>query len=520
MSTSNNSTVIELVSSPPAVTGVEDTARWLEHFLQCADYTELILDQKIDGASLPLLAESLSMLAEFGFKYGPRLRLYQYFQKKREKRGSSPQLDEFQTSTQPAADVPKGAEEHPSPDNEDGAHDVNEERAQEENTGAPARLPPDGTDSEIDGDDEEIERSTELLQELDDSVSNDDEAEGGSTEPFHSEEDFMDALTRARPRPPSKATANRNGRETSSPVDSSPASRSLSSKSTPVSQSQKNSMPDPPDSEEDFIAALTRARPRPRSKAAEATANRKGRETSSPVDSSPATRSLSNKSTPASQHMPSTPSSPITRASSQKTIPTRLPQKNSMADPPEKGVPSSPSSPMTRSFKQKSMAAKLSKKNSMPDPPENAELSKLASKGVPSSPSSPMTRSSKQKSMAAKLTESHVVADLADKVDLSTLAFKDIKKLLSEESYSTIALVVMGCKTKAALSGKIGKYMSDTSSLSGRKTPSKTLNEKLQVVVDDALRRDLICLQGTAAKREGLLVIERAHVKLTAHLAF
>ncbi|KAL3686659.1 hypothetical protein R1sor_009233 [Riccia sorocarpa] len=400
------------------------------------------------------------MLAEFGFKYGPRLRLYQYFQKKREKRGSSPQLDEFQTSTQP----------------EDGAHDVNEERAQEENTGAPARLPPDGTDSEIDGDDEEIERSTELLQELDDSVSNDDEAEGGSTEPFHSEEDFMDALTRARPRPPSKATANRNGRETSSPVDSSPASRSLSSKSTPVSQSQKNSMPDPPDSEEDFVAALTRARPRPRSKAAESTANRKGRETSSPVDSSPATRSLSNKSTPASQ-----------------------PQKNSMADPTEKGVPSSPSSPMTRSFKQKSMAAKLSKKNSMPDPPENAELSKLASKGVPSSPSSPMTRSSKQKSMAAKL---------------------DIKKLLSEESYSTIALVVMGCKTKAALSGKIGKYMSDTSSLSGRKTPSKTLNEKLQVVVDDALRRDLICLQGTAAKREGLLVIERARVKLTAHLAF
>ncbi|KAL3676724.1 hypothetical protein R1sor_026672 [Riccia sorocarpa] len=284
----------------------------------------------------------------------------------------------------------------------------------------------------------------------------------------------MDALTRARPRPPSKATTNRNGRETSSPVDSSPASRSLSSKSMPVSQPQKNSMPDPPDSEEDFIAALTRARPRPRSNAAEAKANRKGRETSSPVDSSPATRSLSNKSTPASQ-----------------------PQKNSMTDPPEKGVPSSPSSPMMRSFKQKSMAAKLSKKNSMPDPPENAELSKLASK-----------------------TESHAVADLADKVDLSTLTFKDIKKLLSEESYSTIALVVMGCKTKAALSGKIGKYMSDTSSLSGRKTPSKTLNEKLQVVVDDALRRDLICLQGTAAKREGLLVIERAHVKLTAHLAF
>ncbi|KAL3699546.1 hypothetical protein R1sor_017568 [Riccia sorocarpa] len=307
----------------------------------------------------------------------------------------------------------------------------------------------------------------------------------------------MDALTRARPRPPSKATTNRNGRETSSPVDSSPASRSLSSKSMPVSQPQKNSMPDPPDSEEDFIAALTRARPRPRSNAAEAKANRKGRETSSPVDSSPATRSLSNKSTPASQHIPSTPSSPITRASSQKTIPTRLPQKNSMTDPPEKGVPSSPSSPMMRSFKQKSMAAKLSKKNSMPDPPENAELSKLASK-----------------------TESHAVADLADKVDLSTLTFKDIKKLLSEESYSTIALVVMGCKTKAALSGKIGKYMSDTSSLSGRKTPSKTLNEKLQVVVDDALRRDLICLQGTAAKREGLLVIERAHVKLTAHLAF
>ncbi|KAL3700385.1 hypothetical protein R1sor_018407 [Riccia sorocarpa] len=127
----------------------------------------------------------------------------------------------------------------------------------------------------------------------------------------------------------------------------------------------------------------------------------------------------------------------------------------------------------------------------------------------PCSPSSPMTRAQARKSMRSEQNTKDLVADHSERVDLLKLTSK---------AYSTIALAVLGCKTKSQISSKIGKYMSDMSHPSGRKAfvnhSTKPLDEKVRLVVEDAMRRNVICLEGKAAKKEGLLMLERLHVNI------
>ncbi|KAL3678945.1 hypothetical protein R1sor_021901 [Riccia sorocarpa] len=102
-----------------------------------------------------------------------------------------------------------------------------------------------------------------------------------------------------------------------------------------------------------------------------------------------------------------------------------------------------------------------------------------------------------------------------------TPASQDLPQMLSDESYSTIALVILGCKTKADIGNKIGKYATDFKILSHRKAfNNKPFDEKIRMVVEDSIRRNLVSLQGKAARQEGKLILERANVKFTAHLAF
>ncbi|KAL3694139.1 hypothetical protein R1sor_007790 [Riccia sorocarpa] len=76
-------------------------------------------------------------------------------------------------------------------------------------------------------------------------------------------------------------------------------------------------------------------------------------------------------------------------------------------------------------------------------------------------------------------------------------------------------------KTKADLGNKIGKYATNLKTLSPRKAfNTKPLDEKIRMVVEDSIRRNLVSLQGRAARQEGKLILERANVKFTAHLAF
>ncbi|KAL3696707.1 hypothetical protein R1sor_010783 [Riccia sorocarpa] len=167
------------------------------------------------------------------------------------------------------------------------------------------------------------------------------------------------------------------------------------------------------------------------------------------------------------------------------------------------------SSPVTRSLSRKPTPATQNKtRNSGSD----------GSAHPPCSPSSPMTRAQARKSMRGKHNTKDLVADHSERVDLSKLTSKDLKKLLFDEAYSTIALAVLGCKTKSQISSKIGKYMSDMSHPSGRKAfvnhSTKPLDEKVRLVVEDAMRRNVICLEGKAAKKEGLLMLERLHIKI------
>ncbi|KAL3681816.1 hypothetical protein R1sor_024772 [Riccia sorocarpa] len=211
------------------------------------------------------------------------------------------------------------------------------------------------------------------------------------------------------------------------------------------------------DREEDFFNILNRVEPESGRKASEARATKKASEGSSapngssPIVSSPVTRSLSRKPTPATQNK------------------TRDSGSDGSAHPS-------------------------------------------------CSPSSPMTRAQPRKSMRGEQNTKDLVADHSERVDLSKLTSKDLKKLLSDEAYSTIALAVLGCKTKSQISNKIGKYMSDMSHPSGRKAfvnhSTKPLDEKVRLVVEDAMRRNVICLEGKAAKKEGLLMLERLHVKI------
>ncbi|KAL3688184.1 hypothetical protein R1sor_014493 [Riccia sorocarpa] len=211
------------------------------------------------------------------------------------------------------------------------------------------------------------------------------------------------------------------------------------------------------DREEDFFNILNRVEPESGRKASEARTTKKASEGSSapngssPIVSSPVTRSLSRKPTPATQNK------------------TRDSGSDGSAHPP-------------------------------------------------CSPSSPMTRAQARKSMRGEQNTKDLVANHSERVDLSKLTSKDLKKLLSDEANSTIALAVLGCKTKSQISSKIGKYMSDMSHPSGRKAfvnhSTKPLDEKVRLVVEDAMRRNVICLEGKAAKKEGLLMLERLHVKI------
>ncbi|KAL3682802.1 hypothetical protein R1sor_000824 [Riccia sorocarpa] len=123
-----------------------------------------------------------------------------------------------------------------------------------------------------------------------------------------------------------------------------------------------------------------------------------------------------------------------------------------------------------------------------------------ASAHAPCSPSSPITRSQSRTNTTAK---------------------QDLPQMLSDESYSTIALVILGCNTKADIGNKIGKYVTDFKILSYRKAfNNKPFDEKIRMVVEDSIRRNLVSLQGRAARQEGKLILERANVKFNAHLAF
>ncbi|KAL3690189.1 hypothetical protein R1sor_016498 [Riccia sorocarpa] len=144
-----------------------------------------------------------------------------------------------------------------------------------------------------------------------------------------------------------------------------------------------------------------------------------------------------------------------------------------------------------------------------------------ASAHAPCSPSSPITRSQSRKNTTAKQNDKNCLPDHPELIDVSKITLKDLPQMLSDESYSTIALVILRCKTKADIGNKIGKYATDFKILSHRKAfNNKPFDEKIRMVVEDSIRRNLVSLQGRAARQEGKLILERANVKFTAHLAF
>ncbi|KAL3680194.1 hypothetical protein R1sor_023150 [Riccia sorocarpa] len=119
------------------------------------------------------------------------------------------------------------------------------------------------------------------------------------------------------------------------------------------------------------------------------------------------------------------------------------------------------------------------------------------------------------------MNDKNSLPDHPELMDVSKIALKDLPQMLSDESYSTIALVILRCKTKADLGNKIGKYATYLKTLSHRKAfNTKPLDEKIRMVIEDSIRRNLVSLQGRAARQEGKLILERANVKFTAHLAF
>ncbi|KAL3678593.1 hypothetical protein R1sor_021549 [Riccia sorocarpa] len=131
------------------------------------------------------------------------------------------------------------------------------------------------------------------------------------------------------------------------------------------------------------------------------------------------------------------------------------------------------------------------------------------------------TPASQVKHLPVSQNDKNSLPDHPELIDVSKIALKDLPQMLSDESYSTIALVILGCKTKADLGNKIGKYATDLKTLSHRKAfNTKPLDEKIRMVVEDSIRRNLVSLQGRAARQEGKLILEGANVKFTAHLAF
>ncbi|KAL3700906.1 hypothetical protein R1sor_018928 [Riccia sorocarpa] len=267
------------------------------------------------------------------------------------------------------------------------------------------------------------------------------------------------------------------------------------------------------DREEDFFNILNRVEPESGKKASEARATKKASEGSnapngsSPIVSSPVTRSLSRKPTLATQNK------------------TRDSGSDGSGHPP-----CSPSSPMTRAQARKSMRGEQIRLTMIAIRRYVARLmwvdrayNKHVRTSLPSiSTCAQFLLISPSLGLflfrLVRQNTKDLVADHSERVDLSKLTSKDLKKLLSDEAYSTIALAVLGCKTKSQISSKIGKYMSDMSHPSGRKAfvnhSTKPLDEKVRLVVEDAMRRNVICLEGKAAKKEGLLMLEQLHVKI------
>ncbi|KAL3693364.1 hypothetical protein R1sor_007015 [Riccia sorocarpa] len=105
------------------------------------------------------------------------------------------------------------------------------------------------------------------------------------------------------------------------------------------------------------------------------------------------------------------------------------------------------------------------------------------------------TPASQVKHLPASQNDKNSLPDHPELIDVSKIALKDLPQMLSDESYSTIALVILGCKTKADLGNKIGKYAIDLKTLSHRKAfNTKPLDEKIRMVVEDSIRRNLVSL--------------------------
>ncbi|KAL3695191.1 hypothetical protein R1sor_009267 [Riccia sorocarpa] len=195
-----------------------------------------------------------------------------------------------------------------------------------------------------------------------------------------------------------------------------------------------------------------------------------------------------------------------------------------------------PNSPIRPPPPQKSLIRKATPASQRPDSTGKASKASVRRNNIDTSraPSSPIRPPPPQKSLGRKATRAshvrHLPASQNDKnslpdhpelIDVLKIALKDLKEMISDESYSTIALVILGCKTKADLGNKIGKYATDLKNLSNRKAfNTKPLDEKIRILVEDSIRRNLVSLQGRAARQEGRLILERANMKFTAHLAF
>ncbi|KAL3686428.1 hypothetical protein R1sor_009002 [Riccia sorocarpa] len=165
-----------------------------------------------------------------------------------------------------------------------------------------------------------------------------------------------------------------------------------------------------------------------------------------------------------------------------------------------------PSSPIRPPPLQKSLGRKATPASQRSDSTRKASKASARRNNtdISRAPSSPIRPPPLQKSLGRKATP-------ASQNDKNSLP--DHPELID------VSKIVL--KTKADIGNKIGKYAIDLKNLSNRKAfNTKPLDEKIRMVVDDSIRRNLVSLQGRAARREGLLILERANVKFIAHLAF
>ncbi|KAL3694747.1 hypothetical protein R1sor_008398 [Riccia sorocarpa] len=283
---------------------------------------------------------------------------------------------------------------------------------------------------------------------------------------------------------------------------------------------------------EDFSDRETMQRPDSTGKASKASARRNNTDisrapsASSPIWPAPLQKSLGRKPIPASQH-PGDASAHATAFEPEDSDQGSKDFYGTMQRPDSTGKASkasarrnntdisrapSASSPIRLQPLQKSLGRKPTPASQHPGD---------ASAHAPCSPSSPITRSQSRKNTTAKQNDKNCLPDHPELIDVSKITLKDLPQMLSDESYSTIALVILGCKTKADIGNKIGKYATDFKILSHPKAfNNKPFDEKIRMVVEDSIRRNLVSLQGRAARQEGKLILEWANVKFTAHLAF